>query len=102
MPTLHVISQSPADHLDITSCSRLITPDDALMLFSNGAYAALAGTVHSCHVESLLKDGIPVYVLTAAITARGLLSNKLIPGVVAVDYEGFVGLVARYVVTQSW
>jgi tRNA 2-thiouridine synthesizing protein B len=102
MPILHVISHSPSDRTDLASCSRLITSNDALILFSNGVYAALADTAHSHHIERLLNGGVPVYVLKLAQIARGLTDKKLIAGVTQVDYDGFVSLVERYAVTQSW
>jgi tRNA 2-thiouridine synthesizing protein B len=43
----------------------------------------------------------PVYALQPDVEARGM-AGKLIDGVTAVDYAGFVDLVAEHPSNQSW
>lgn len=92
---LHIVNKSPALTRSLESCVRLSRPGQSLLLIEDGIYAAtradaLAGLKH-----------LKVYVLQPDVEARGM-KGRIVEGVAAVDYAGFVDLVAEHSSNQSW
>jgi tRNA 2-thiouridine synthesizing protein B len=79
----------------------MASPGDSILLTEDGVYAALANAEFANKITSRL-DNFSFYVLGPDVDARGLGDTPLIEGISAVDYEGFVDLVADNDVTQSW
>jgi tRNA 2-thiouridine synthesizing protein B len=79
----------------------MASPGDSILLTEDGVYAALANAEFANKITSRL-DNFSFYVLGPDVAARGLGDTPLIDGISAVDYEGFVDLVADNDVTQSW
>lgn len=53
----------------------------------------------------MLAEKLPLarmYVLADDLEARGIVLQKLVPGINAVDYRGFVELTLENAVIQSW
>ena len=92
---LHIVNKSPAQTSSLASCLRLTRPGQALLLIEDGIYAATqADTVASM-------KHLSVYVLQPDVDARGM-QGRIVDGVAAVDYAGFVDLVAEHPTNQSW
>lgn len=97
---LHTINKSPFDRASLDSCLKNSKEGSAILFFEDGVYAALEGTKFSDTVKAALASR-EIYVLEPDLKARGV-QDKLIDGITAVDYSGFVDLVAEKGTTQSW
>lgn len=95
---LHIINKSPYDRSALNSA--LATGEGTILLIEDGVYAAVKGGTE----ESKIKDAMgkfKFYALTADIEARGI-ADRVMEGITAVDYAGFVDLVAENKTCQSW
>ena len=93
---LHIVNKSPALTRSLESCVRLSRPGQSLLLIEDGIYAATASAGWAEKMKHL-----QVYVLQPDVAARGM-TGKLVDGLTAVDYAGFVDLVAAHSTNQSW
>jgi tRNA 2-thiouridine synthesizing protein B len=96
---LHIINKSPLTHGALDSCLRVARGGD-ILLIEDAVYAAASGNA----AESSLREAMGrfrVHVLLADIEARGL-ADRVMEGVTAVGYDGFVDLVAANTNCQSW
>ena len=97
---LHIVNKSHEQTSTLQSCLRLAQPGSALLLIEDAVYAATAwGAATSGVVQAV--HSLKVYALQPDLEARGM-NGKLIDGVTAVDYGGFVDLVAEHNTCQSW
>ncbi len=101
MATLHTVNRSPFQDQALLSCLNHVKKGDAVLLFEDGVYGAMSGTVLSDTVAELGAE-ISVYALDADLAARGIDSARLLGGVTLVDYAGFVDLAAKTERTQNW
>ncbi len=97
---LHIVNKSHAQTSSLRSCLRLAQPGSALLLIEDAVYAATAGGAAGSGIGEAVKS-LKVYALQPDVDARGM-GGKLIDGVTAVDYGGFVDLVAEHNTCQSW
>lgn len=97
---LHIVNKSPAMTTSLASCLRLAKDGQSLLLIEDGVYAATAAMAAGSGVAAAASR-LKVYVLQPDLEARGVAS-RLIDGVTAVDYAGFVDLVAEHPTNQSW
>lgn len=96
---LNIINKSPAERDALDSCLRVMQ-DGAILLIEDAVYAATRGNA----AEARLRDAMgrfKVYALQPDLDARGM-GDRLLDGVTAVDYAGFVDLVAEHPNCQSW
>jgi tRNA 2-thiouridine synthesizing protein B len=96
---LHIINKSPQDRNSLDSCLR-VAQSGAILLIEDGVYAATRGNA----AEAKLREAMgkfKVYALGPDLDARGM-SDRVIDGVITVDYAGFVDLVAEQPNCQSW
>ncbi len=98
---LHLVNKSPFERDSLDSCLRLSTAGSAILLFEDGVYAAMKGTVQSAKIEGAVA-GRSVYVLGPDLKARGIEEDRIIDGVSVVDYGGFVDLTVDNGAVQSW
>ncbi|VXC28110.1 tRNA 2-thiouridine synthesizing protein B [Pseudomonas sp. 8AS] len=98
MATLHVLSHSPFSDSRLSSCLRLLGPQDGLLLSGDAVYALQPG---SAQLQALLlmPEGIGLYALDEDLQARQL---TLPARAQAVDYPAFVELCAAYAKVNSW
>ena len=75
-------------------------PGAALLLIEDAVYAATQAAAAASGITEAMKQ-LKVYVLQPDVEARGM-AGKLIDGVTAVDYAGFVDLVAEHTNNQTW
>ena len=97
---LHIVNKSHAQTSSLQSCLRLARPGQALLLIEDAVYAASVGGAAASGLAEALKQ-LQVYALQPDVEARGM-AGKLLGGVTAIDYAGFVDLVAEHPTSQSW
>jgi tRNA 2-thiouridine synthesizing protein B len=95
---LHIVNKSHTQTDALRSCLRLALPGHALLLTEDAVYAATKG---GAEASGLVKSALQIYVLQPDVEARGM-AGRLIDGVTAIDYGGFVDLVAAHPNNQSW
>ena len=96
---LNIINKSPTERDALDSCLRTMS-GGAILLIEDAVYAATRG--HAA--EPKLREAMArckLYALQPDLDARGM-GDRLIEGVAAVDYAGFVDLVAEHPSCQSW
>lgn len=101
MAMLHTINKSPFERNSLQSCIDHVSSGHAILMIEDGVIGALKGTTFSDKVEAAGKTAA-VYVLAPDLAARGMSEDKLIDGIKAVDYEGFVDLVTKFDSVQAW
>lgn len=97
---LHTVNKSPSERNALDTCLRHATPGDAILLIEDGVYAALRDS----HCTPLLQEALQslrVYALRPDVEARGI-GNKLLEGIVLVDYGGFVDLTLEHSPVMAW
>lgn len=98
MATLHLLSHSPFSDSRLSSCLRLLGPEDGLLLTGDAVYALQAGTAQLEALE-LMPASIALYALAEDLEARAL---PLPTRAQAIDYPLFVELCGRYSKVNSW
>ena len=97
---LHIVNKSPFQTSTLQSCLRMAQAGHALLLTEDAVYAATTAGAASSGIAGALSQ-LKVYALQPDVEARGM-AGKLLEGVTAVDYGGFVDLVAEHPNNQSW
>ncbi len=97
---LHIVNKSQTQTSALSSCLRFALPGQALLLTEDAVYAATASAATASGIAGAMPN-LKVYVLQPDVAARGM-AGKLVDGVTAVDYGGFVDLVAEHSTNQSW
>ncbi|MDH0648059.1 sulfurtransferase complex subunit TusB [Pseudomonas sp. GD03858] len=97
MTTLHVIAHSPFGDERLSSCLRLLGPQDALLLCGDATYALKAGSEPFAALQAA-NLGERLFALAEDLQARAL-DNPLAK---AVDYAAFVELSLRHDKVNSW
>ena len=95
---LHIINKSPYDRPALDSA--LKTGEGAILLIEDGVFAAAKGGAEETKIKGAMGK-FKFYALTQDLEARGI-ADRVIAGITAVDYAGFVDLVAEYKTNQSW
>ena len=101
MSVLHIVNKSPFERNSLDACLRLAQADSAILLIEDGIYAAQKGTAVSDRVAAAM-DKYQIYALSPDLQARGIGEDRLIDGIKAVDYDGFVQLACDFDKSQSW
>ena len=96
---LHILNKSPLETNTLDTVLRL-APAGALLLIEDAVYAATRGAVAEPKLRQAM-ERMKVYALAPDLAARGM-ADRLIDGVTAVDYDGFVDLVVEHPNSQSW
>jgi tRNA 2-thiouridine synthesizing protein B len=97
---LHIVNKSHAQTNSLATCVRLAKPGQALLLTEDAIYAATQAVAAASGIAGAAKT-LKVFALQPDVDARGM-AGKLVDGVTAVDYGGFVDLVAEHPNNQSW
>jgi tRNA 2-thiouridine synthesizing protein B len=96
---LHIINKSPMTNCALDSCLRVAISGD-ILLIEDAVYAATSGNAFESKIREAM-GRFKVYVLQPDLEARGL-ADRIIDGVTAVDYGGFVDLTTTNKNCQSW
>lgn len=97
---LHIVNKSHAQTSALQSCLRFVKPGHAVLLIEDAIYAATAAGAGASGLVAAMAN-LKVYALQPDVDARGM-AGKLIDGISAVDYAGFVDLVTEHPNNQSW
>jgi len=97
---LHIVNKSHRQTSALASCLRLARPGQALLLTEDAVFAATRAGAASSGLAAALGT-LEVYVLQPDVEARGI-AGKLIAGVTAIGYDGFVDLAAELPTNHSW
>lgn len=96
---LHIINKSPLTNSSLDSCLRVAQAGD-ILLIEDAVYAATFGNAFEEKIREAM-GRFKVYVLQPDLEARGL-ADRIIAGVLPVDYGGFVDLTTTNKNCQSW
>jgi tRNA 2-thiouridine synthesizing protein B len=96
---LHIVNRSPLNTTAFDTLRR-VARGGALLLIEDAVYAATRGNAAEAALRELAGH-LKVYALGPDLEARGM-ADRLLEGVTAVDYGGFVDLVAEHPTCQSW
>jgi tRNA 2-thiouridine synthesizing protein B len=96
---LHIVNKSPLEKSTLDAVLRLAA-SGTLLLIEDAVYAATRGNAAEAKVRQAMAK-LKVCALMPDLQARGV-ADRLIDGVAAVDYDGFVDLVAEHKNCQSW
>lgn len=96
---LHIINKSPMSSSTLDSCLMVATGGD-ILLIEDAIYAATTGNAYEAKIKEAMSR-FKVYALMPDIEARGL-ADRVMEGVSAVGYDGFVDLVVANSNCQSW
>jgi len=96
---LNIVNKSPLDRNTLQSCLDAAT-GGAILLIEDGVYAATKGNAFEAKLKAAM-GSYKIYALAPDLEARGV-ADRVVDGVTAVDYAGFVDLVAEYKTNQSW
>ena len=97
---LHIINKSPLERNSLDLCLRVAQSGGTVLLIEDAVYAATRGNAAEPMINEALSR-LKVCVLQPDLEARGM-ADRLIEGVTAVDYGGFVDLVTEHATCQSW
>ena len=101
MSTLHTINKSPYTHSSLSSCLKVCTESDGILLLEDGVFGTIISAPGAEELEALIKRGVKVFALINDIRARGL-EEKLAPDIKLIDYDAFVQLTLNHRSVQSW
>ena len=96
---LHIINKSPLDRNCLDTCLAVAKDGGAVLLIEDAVYAATTGHPAAAKLDQV-KGRLKLYVLQPDLEARGM-GDRMIAGVTAVDFGGFVDLAAEHT-CQSW
>ncbi|GBU12516.1 mnm(5)-s(2)U34-tRNA synthesis 2-thiolation protein [Enterobacterales bacterium] len=94
---LFTLANSPQS-CDLTALLRLVGPRDALLLMQDGVLAAVRNSEAGERLGAL---GLPVYVLSEDLAARGLI-GQILHSATLIDYTGFVALTEKHPQHMAW
>lgn len=96
---LHIINKSPLTNCSLDSCLRVAQSGD-ILLIEDAVYAATSGNAFEGKIREAM-GRFRIHVLQPDVEARGF-ADRIIEGVIPVDYSGFVELTATNKTCQSW
>jgi len=96
---LHIINKSPLTNGSLDSCLR-VAQSGEILLIEDAVYAATSGNACEGKIREAM-GRFKIYVLQPDIEARGF-ADRVIEGILPVDYGGFVELAASNKNCQSW
>lgn len=100
MSILHTVNKSPYEKNSVGSCLAHALEGSSILFYEDAVYATIKGA----SIEQLVTGttGVKMYALGPDLKARGVTEDKMIDGVVIVDYAGFVDLSAEHDKVQAW
>ncbi|UUA73858.1 sulfurtransferase complex subunit TusB [Cellvibrio sp. QJXJ] len=101
MSTLHTINKSPYSNSSLSSCIKVCSTSDAILLLEDGVFGAIKSSPDSVQLQELILLGVRVFAISADVKARGL-TEKLMTSVELIDYDSFVQLTIEHRCVQSW
>jgi len=96
---LHIINKAPLTNCALDSCLRVAQSGD-ILLIEDAVYAATSGNAFEGKIREAM-GRFKIHVLQPDLEARGL-ADRIIAGILPVDYGGFVELTTTNKNCQSW
>ncbi len=96
---LHIVNKSPLTNSALENCLNVAASGE-ILLIEDAVYAATTGNAFEARLREAM-GRLKVHVLRPDLEARGM-GDRLIAGVAAVDYSGFVNLTISNNSCQSW
>ena len=96
---LHIVNKSPLSNNALDSCLR-VAQSGEILLIEDAVYAATSGNAFEGKIREAM-GRFKIHVLQPDLEARGL-ADRIIEGVLPVDYGGFVDLTTTNKTCQSW
>ncbi len=97
---LHIINKSFPSHDALFSCLKHILPNNIIVLYEDGVLNSIEGSPGSKLLAEIININ-PIYALSPDLSARGV-SDRVISGILVIDYEDFVELVIQNKQIQPW
>jgi len=98
---LHTINKSPFEKDSLKTCLRLSREKSSILMIEDGVYGAIRGARTEDAVAEAVKTR-SIYALEPDLKARGIDLEKLVDGIIVIDYDGFVKLAVESSKVQSW
>lgn len=100
MSTLHILSHSPLSNNHFSSCLKIISDTDGLLLTGDSVYALNQHIEEDSNILNGLPDSISIYALKEDVISRKL--NSSLGRVELIDYLKFVTLCCQYDRSNTW
>ena len=99
MTTLHIINTAPTQTTQLSSCLRVLSAGDGIVLCGEAVQALRAGSVAAQQLQSI-GPSCKLYVLNEDVLARAIDTEAL--PVTLLDYSAFVALCVDNSRINSW
>lgn len=99
MTTLHILNAAPTQTTQLSSCLRVLSAGDGIVLCGEAVQALRAGSVAAQQLFSTERE-YRLYVLQEDVLARAIDTQGL--PLTLLDYPAFVALCVDYSRVNSW
>ena len=99
MTTLHILNAAPAQTTQLSSCLRVLSADDGIVLCGEAVQALRAGSVAAQQLQGI-DHAYKLYALEEDVLARAIDAEAL--PVTLLAYPAFVALCVDYSRINSW
>ena len=99
MTTLHIINAAPTQTTQLSSCLRVLSAGDGIVLSGEAVQALRAGSLAAQQLQAI-DHSCKVYALEEDVLARAIDADAL--SVILLDYPAFVALCVAYSRVNSW
>lgn len=99
MTTLHILNAAPAQSSQLSSCLRLLSAEDGILLCGEAVQALRAGSAAAKQLLACEQE-YQLYALQEDIEARAIDTGQM--PITLLDYSAFVALTVKYARVNSW
>lgn len=99
MTTLHILNASPTQNIQLTSCLRILSADDGILLCGEAVQALRADSAAARQLLNCART-YHLYALEEDVLARAIDIQNM--PVTLLDYPAFVALCVAYERVNSW
>ena len=99
MTTLHILNAAPAQTTQLSSCLRVLSADDGIVLCGEAVQTLRAGSMAAQQLQGIDR-AYKLYALDEDVLARAIDPEAL--PVTLLDYPAFVALCVDYSRINSW
>ncbi|NLY12503.1 MAG: sulfurtransferase complex subunit TusB [Gammaproteobacteria bacterium] len=99
MTTLHILNASPSQTTQLSSCLRVLSAGDGMVLCGEAVQALRAGSVAAQQLQGMGCE-YRLYALEEDVLARAIDTQDM--PVTLLDYPAFVALCVEYARVNSW
>lgn len=99
MTTLHILNGSPSQTAQLSSCLRISSIGDGMVLCGEAVQALRAGSVAAQQLQDIDR-ACKLYALEEDVLARAIDTQDM--PVTLLDYPAFVALCVEYARVNSW